>query len=61
MSPRLSTAPSVYCYGTRYGEWSDGTPFDGVRYIDRFPIRDGKIFGQEVWNDLRLAAAAREA
>lgn len=51
----------VYCYGTLYGEWPDRTPFNGVRYIDRFLIRDGKIVDQEVWNDLCLAAAARKA
>ncbi len=50
----------VYCYGTLYGEWPDGTPFEGVRYIDRFLIRDGRIADQQVWNDLCVAAAARK-
>jgi hypothetical protein len=49
----------VYNYGTLYGEWLDGTPFAGVRYIDRFVVRDGKITDQKVWNDLCLAASAR--
>lgn len=49
----------VYNYGTLRGEWLDGEPFDGVRYIDRFLVRDGRIADQQVWNDLCLAAAAR--
>lgn len=42
----------VYCRGTLFGEWPDGTPFDGIRYIDRFLMKDGKIVRQDVWNDL---------
>ncbi len=42
----------VYCYGTLYGEWPDGTAFEGIRFIDRFAIRDGKLADQLVWNDL---------
>lgn len=41
----------VYNTGTLYGEWPDGTPFEGNRYIDRFEVRDGKIVKMEVWND----------
>ena len=51
----------VYCYGGLHGEWTDGEPFDGVRYIDRFVVRDGKIVDQKVWNDLCIAATARAA
>jgi len=49
----------VYNYGTLRGAWLDGQPFDGVRYIDRFVVRDGRITDQQVWNDLCLAATAR--
>ena len=49
----------VYNFGTLHGEWTDGEPFEGVRYIDRFLVRDGKIADQKVWNDLGLAASAR--
>ncbi len=42
----------VYCYGTLYGEWPDGTPFEGIRFIDRFIVRDGKLAEQLVWNDM---------
>ncbi len=49
----------VYNFGTLLGEWTDGEPFAGVRYIDRFLVRDGKIADQKVWNDLCLAAAMR--
>ena len=41
----------VYNIGTLYGEWPDGTPFDGNRYVDRFVVRDGKIVQMDVWND----------
>jgi ketosteroid isomerase-like protein len=41
----------VYNTGTLYGEWPDGTPFEGNRYVDRFVVRDGKIVKMDVWND----------
>jgi hypothetical protein len=41
----------VYNIGTLYGEWPDGTPFEGNRYVDRFVVRDGKIIAMDVWND----------
>ncbi|MBO0344515.1 nuclear transport factor 2 family protein [Roseibium limicola] len=41
----------VYSVGTLYGEWPDGTPFDGNRYVDRFEVRNGKIVKMDVWND----------
>lgn len=50
----------VYCFGTLSGEWPDGTPFTGIRFIDRFTIRAGKLVDQMVWNDLAEARAARE-
>jgi hypothetical protein len=53
---RLDVVPgegvtTVYSLGTLYGEWPDGTPFEGNRYVDRFTVRDGLIVGMEVWND----------
>ena len=41
----------VYNIGTLYGEWPDGTPFSGNRYVDRFVVRQGKIVRMDVWND----------
>lgn len=41
----------VYNTGHLYGEWPDGTPFDGNRYMDIFTVRDGKIVSTDVWND----------
>ncbi|POF31599.1 nuclear transport factor 2 family protein [Roseibium marinum] len=41
----------VYSVGTLYGEWPDGTPFEGNRYVDRFEVRNGKITKMDVWND----------
>ncbi|SDH93947.1 hypothetical protein SAMN05216338_101564 [Bradyrhizobium sp. Rc2d] len=41
----------VYSVGTLYGEWKDGTAFEGNRYVDRFVVRNGKITKMDVWND----------
>jgi 4-oxalocrotonate tautomerase family enzyme len=43
----------VYCFGTLSGEWPDGTPFDGIRFIDRFTVAGGRLLDQKVWNDFR--------
>jgi hypothetical protein len=53
---RFDVAPSngetvVYSVGTLYGEWPDGTAFEGNRYVDRFVVRGGKIVKMDVWND----------
>lgn len=53
---RFDVAPGdgetvVYGVGTLYGEWPDGKPFEGNRYVDRFVVRDGKIVKMDVWND----------
>ena len=42
----------VYVRGTLRGEWPDGSPFDGIRFIDRFEVSGGKIVRQDVWNDI---------
>jgi len=54
---RFDAAPgadgtAVYCYGTLHGEWPDGRPFAGIRFIDRFMVAGGKLRDQCVWNDL---------
>ena len=41
----------VYSLGTLYGEWPDGTSFEGNRYVDRFVVRGGRIVQMDVWND----------
>ena len=41
----------VYNIGTLYGEWPNGDPFEGNRYVDRFVVRRGKIIRMDVWND----------
>ena len=43
---------TVYCFGTLYGEWPDGTPFEGIRFIDRFEVAEGLLTRQDVWNDM---------
>jgi len=45
-------ATTVYCHGHLSGEWPDGSPFAGVRFIDRFTVKNGKLADQTVWNDL---------
>lgn len=45
-------AAVVFTRGTLAGEWPDGTPFDGIRFIDRFEVVGGKITKQDVWNDI---------
>ena len=42
----------VYTRGTLSGEWPDGSAFEGIRFIDRFEVSDGKIVKQDVWNDI---------
>jgi hypothetical protein len=41
----------VYSLGTLYGEWPDGTPFEGNRYVDRYVLKNGLITHMDVWND----------
>lgn len=46
---RLDTV--VYSLGTLHGQWPDGTPFEGNRYVDRYVVKDGLITHMDVWND----------
>ena len=57
---RFDTAGDVvYCFGTLYGELLDGTPYSGVRFIDRFTVKDGKLVDQSVWNDMAESTLRR--
>ena len=49
----------VYNIGTLYGEWPDGTPFEGNRYVDRFVVSGGRIVRMDVWNDSAEILLAR--
>jgi hypothetical protein len=49
----------VYNIGTLYGEWPDGTPFAGNRYVDRYVLRQGLIAEMQVWNDSAEILLAR--
>ena len=42
----------VYCFGTLFGELLDGSAYSGIRFIDRFTVRGGKLVDQMVWNDM---------
>ncbi len=54
-------ATVVYVYGELEGEDVTGTPFAGVRFIDRFELVDGLIANHRVWNDLAEAMRDRES
>jgi hypothetical protein len=45
----------VLSRGTLEGEALDGTLFSGIRYLDVFVVRDGRIHEQHVLNDLAEA------
>jgi 4-oxalocrotonate tautomerase family enzyme len=51
-------AAVVHCHGTLTGTWLDGSSFEGIRFIDRFTLRDGLLVDQMVWNDLAVVHAA---
>jgi ketosteroid isomerase-like protein len=42
----------IWMRGTLHGVWPDGSKFEGIRFVDRFELRDGLIARQDVWNDL---------
>ena len=44
-------ATVVYSIGTLHGEWPDGTPFEGNRFVDRYVLSHGLITQMDVWND----------
>jgi hypothetical protein len=52
-------ASEVYCFGTLHGELLDGTPYSGIRFIDRFTVREGKLVDQQVWNDMAEVLGSR--
>ena len=52
VSPGQDGRAVVHTHGTLHGTWPDGTPFEGIRFIDRFEIAGGRIIRQQVWNDM---------
>ncbi len=48
----------VYCFGTLAGRWNNGQDFAGIRFIDRFVIKNGLLADQRVWNDMAEATQA---
>lgn len=42
----------VITTGTLHGVNNNGVAFEGIRFCDRFVVRDGLIVEQHVWNDL---------
>jgi len=43
---------AVYVRGEMQGTWSDGTPFNKVRWCDRFLVQGGRIADIDTWSDL---------
>jgi len=43
---------AVFVIGTLTGELGDGTPFSGVRFVDRVLVRGGKVAAVHVWSDM---------
>lgn len=63
---RFDEAPAedgtaVICQGTLHGEWLDGRAFSGIRFVDWFLVRGGKLVEQRVWNDLAEHTAGRNS
>ncbi len=52
----LDGRSTVTSIGRLYGEWLDGSLFDGIRYVDFFVIDGGLIVEQLVWNDMSEAS-----
>jgi hypothetical protein len=52
VAPQSDGSAVVYCFGALHGELSDGSAYSGIRFIDRFTVRNGKLADQMVWNDL---------
>lgn len=46
----------VHCHGTLHGQWLDGSEFAGIRFIDRFEVKNGLLVRQQVWNDMAAVA-----
>ena len=51
----------VYAFGELEGEDMAGRRFAGVRFIDRFEMREGLITNHRVWNDLAEAMHERSS
>ena len=52
VAPQPDGSAVVYCFGSLHGELNDGSTYAGIRFIDRFTVRDGKLADQMVWNDM---------
>ena len=52
VAPLPDGASVVYCFGALHGELNDGSPYSGIRFVDRFTVRNGKLVDQMVWNDM---------
>jgi ketosteroid isomerase-like protein len=50
--PQADGSALVYCFGTLHGELLDGRAYEGIRFIDRFTVRDQRLVDQMVWNDM---------
>jgi ketosteroid isomerase-like protein len=44
----------VVSIGTLSGVDRESEPFEGVRYVDVYEVREGRITRLDVWNDLAV-------
>lgn len=42
----------VYAHGTMSGTWLDGSPYENVRFVDRFEIERDRILKLDVFSDM---------
>jgi hypothetical protein len=59
VAPVQDGASTVYCFGALHGELLSGEAFSGIRFIDRFTVRNGMLADQMVWNDMAEVLGAK--
>ena len=57
--PQADGSAVVYCLGTLFGDLNSGEAYAGIRYIDRFTVRGGRLVDQRVWNDMAEVLGAK--
>jgi ketosteroid isomerase-like protein len=50
----IESGNRVVSIGTLSGVDREGEPFEGVRYVDVYEVREGRITRLDVWNDLAV-------
>ena len=61
VAPKPDGSVVVVSTGTLAGQSLSGTSFEGIRYVDRFTWRGGRIVLHEVWNDLAVSGVLKRS